>query len=148
MIVYRITTEKWANQLRGSGYAARWNSKGSFVIYTASTRALACLENLVHRSGEGLNKVFKVVEINIPGSLTITSVTQNQLNKDWTVRENYRQTRNIGDMWLKEKKSPILKVPSAIIPEEINYLINPEHPDFQKISIKRISGFLFDNRLT
>jgi RES domain-containing protein len=148
MIVYRITTEKWANQLRGSGYAARWNSKGSFVIYTASTRALACLENLVHRSGEGLNKVFKVVEINIPGSLTIAPVTQNQLNKDWTVRENYHQTRNIGDMWLKEKKSPILKVPSAIIPEEINYLINPEHPDFQKISIKRISGFLFDNRLT
>jgi len=147
MIVYRITTEKWANQLHASGYAARWNSKGNFVIYTASTRALACLENLVHRSGEGLNRIFKTVEIDIPGSLTIQNVLRTQLKDDWTKRENYFQTRTIGDEWLKEKKSPILRVPSAIIPEEHNYLINPEHPGFQKISIKRISDFLFDNRL-
>jgi len=147
MIVYRITTEQWANQLHASGYAARWNSKGNFVIYTASTRALACLENLVHRSGEGLNRIFKTVEIDIPGSLTIQNVLRTQLKDDWTKRENYFQTRTIGDEWLKEKKSPILRVPSAIIPEEHNYLINPEHPDFQKISIKRISDFLFDNRL-
>jgi|SRR6056297_694572 len=147
MIVYRITTEQWANQLHASGYAARWNSKGNFVIYTASTRALACLENLVHRSGEGLNRIFKTVEIDIPGSLTIQNVLRTQLKDDWTKRENYFQTRTIGDEWLKEKKSPILRIPSAIIPEEHNYLINPEHPDFQKISIKRISDFLFDNRL-
>lgn len=147
MIVYRITTEQWANQLHASGYAARWNSKGNFVIYTASTRALACLENLVHRSGEGLNRIFKTVEIDIPGSLTIQNVLRTQLKDDWTKRENYSQTRTIGDEWLKEKKSPILRVPSAIIPEEHNYLINPEHPGFQKISIKRISDFLFDNRL-
>ena len=147
MIVYRITTEQWANQLHASGYAARWNSKGNFVIYTASTRALACLENLVHRSGEGLNRIFKTVEIDIPGSLTIQNVLRTQLKDDWTKRENYFQTRTVGDEWLKEKKSPILRIPSAIIPEEHNYLINPEHPDFQKISIKRISDFLFDNRL-
>jgi RES domain-containing protein len=147
MIVYRITTEQWANQLHASGYAARWNSKGNFVIYTASTRALACLENLVHRSGEGLNRIFKTVEIDIPGSLTIQNVLRTQLKDDWTKRENYFQTRTVGDEWLKEKKSPILRVPSAIIPEEHNYLINPEHPGFQKISIKRISDFLFDNRL-
>jgi len=147
MIVYRITTEQWANQLHASGYAARWNSKGNFVIYTASTRALACLENLVHRSSEGLNRIFKTVEIDIPGSLTIQNVLRTQLKDDWTKRENYFQTRTIGDEWLKEKKSPILRVPSAIIPEEHNYLINPEHPGFQKISTKRISDFLFDNRL-
>ncbi len=117
------------------------------MIYTASTRALACLENLVHRSGEGLNRIFKTVEIDIPGSLTIQNVLRTQLKDDWTKRENYFQTRTIGDEWLKEKKSPILRIPSAIIPEEHNYLINPEHPDFQKISIKRISDFLFDNRL-
>lgn len=148
MIVYRITTEQWANQLHASGYAARWNSKGNFVIYTASTRALACLENLVHRSGEGLNGIFKTVEIDIPESLNIKTILKTQLHGDWSKRENYFQTRKIGDNWLKEKKSPILMVPSAIIPEEHNYLINPEHPGFQKISIKRITDFLFDNRLT
>lgn len=148
MIVYRITTEQWANQLHASGYAARWNSKGNLVIYTASTRALACLENLVHRSGEGLNRIFKTVEIDIPEYLNIKTISKTQLNEEWSKRENYFQTRKIGDNWLKEKKSPILKVPSAIIPEEHNYLINPEHPGFQKVSIKRISDFLFDNRLT
>jgi len=147
MIVYRITTEKWANQLNGSGYAARWNSKGNFVIYTASSRTLACLENLVHRGGEGLNKTFKVVEIEIPDSLKIETIPYKQLGKNWIKRENYDRCQQVGDLWLKEKKAPVLQVPSAIIPEESNYLIDTNHLDFPKITIKNISGFLFDNRL-
>jgi RES domain-containing protein len=71
MIVYRITLEKWARNLAASGRAARWNSNGRFMLYTASTRALAYLENVVHRHGMGKDDFFKVMVINIPDDLAI-----------------------------------------------------------------------------
>ena len=78
MLVYRITTKELSTFLAASGNSARWNTKGNNVIYTSSSRALACLENIVHRSGEGLNKIFKVVIIEIPAFVQIKKI---QINK-------------------------------------------------------------------
>ncbi len=147
MEVYRITTKKWSKSLKGSGYPGRWNSKGVFVVYTSKTRALASLENLVHRSGEGLNQVFKTMKIEIPKDLQIKEVKQSQLSQKWYEYENYSECQKIGDEWIDDSKYPILKVPSAIIKMEHNYLINPNHHDFQKIKITQVEDFNFDPRL-
>ena len=147
MIVYRIALEKWSYELHASGYAARWNSKGSFVIYTSVSRALACLENVVHRSGEGLNKLFKIMKIEIPDSLEIEKVDSSTLLKDWQSFMNFPYTQEIGDVWINRKSSVVLEVPSVIIPGEFNFIINQNHPDFSKVTLLSTEEFIFDPRL-
>ena len=147
MIVYRITLAEFANSLFASGRSARWNSNGVFMIYTASSRALACLENVVHRSGEGLSKNFRVMTIEIPRELVIDAVRLEELSDNWGDFDQQYVTRQKGDLWVKSQKSPVLKVPSVIIPEESNYLINPAHREFDKIQVKSVDPFLFDQRL-
>lgn len=147
MVVYRITHTKWADALTGSGYAARWNSKGSFVIYTAESRALACLENLVHRSGEGLNKIFSLTEIEISDDASTEAVDKDLLPENWHSISQYGQCQSMGDQWLDSQSSLMLRVPSSIIDGEFNLLINPHHPEFSGVSIKSIQPFTFDDRL-
>ena len=147
MEVYRITLKKWSKSLKAPGYPGRWNSKGVFMIYTSNTRALASLENLVHRSGEGLNKSFTTMIIDIPKQLKAKEVKLNELSKKWYKYENYIECQEIGDAWIEESKYPILTVPSSIIKSEHNYLLNPNHGQFKLIKIKGIEDFDFDPRL-
>lgn len=147
MLVYRIALQQYSNKLTASGYAARWNPKGFFVLYTAQSRALACLENLVHRSGEGDNKLFKTLIIDIPSSIKIHVIDPKKLKKGWEKMENYSYCQNIGLDWLTEAKAPILKVPSVIIKNEYNFVINTHHPQFKKIKLIGKEDFIFDYRL-
>lgn len=147
MHVFRITTEKWANTLIGSGHPARWNPKGIFMLYTASSQALACLENLVHRSGEGLNKQFRTVVIDVPDTISRDKVETDSLQENWHTREGYAICQAIGETWIRNANSCMLEVPSSIIAEEQNYLFNPNHLEFKKIKIFKIEEFLFDPRI-
>lgn len=147
MIVYRITLAKYADKLISPGTEARWNSRGYFVIYSAGSRALACLENLVHRDSEGLKNLFKVIVINIPDVINITEIQESELLINWTKMNNLFATRQVGNDWLRSLSSCVLKVPSAIIKGEFNYLINPAHADFASIRIITIEEFEFDSRL-
>lgn len=147
MLVYRICHKKWSGSLQASGNAARWNSDGIKVIYTASSRSLACLENIVHRSGEGLNSMFVVMVIEIPDNLLFHSVDSQILPNDWTLQSSYNITRKYGDEWIAESAHCVMKVPSAIIPEENNFLINLLHKDFTEIKLLRVEPFMFDERL-
>jgi len=147
MEVYRITTTKWSKKLQASGFPARWNSKGIFMIYTSGSRALASLENIVHRSGEGLNKSFKTMVIEIPKSIKYETVNISELKNNWFDYQNYHHTQIIGDKWIEQEKTCILKVPSSIIIKESNFLINPNHKNFKKIKIKLVEDFKFDPRL-
>jgi RES domain-containing protein len=146
MEVFRISSEKWAGILQGSGRAARWNSNGFFIGYTASTRALACLEMLVHLSGEQIKTPFKLSIIYIPDNISIENFS-GFYNSDWAELENYHQCQLIGDEWIKSQRTCILRVPSAIIKNEYNYLINPQHPDIHRIKIIELEDFEFDMRL-
>lgn len=146
MKVFRITTDKWSKSLTASGYPARWSSKGQFMIYAAESRSLACLENLVHRSGEGSNDLFKVMVIEIPDLLHIEEIDGLTLKKDWHTIDNYNYCQSFGSSWLNGLKSAVLKVPSVIIKKEHNYLINPNHPDFNKIKLTGNEDFDFDRR--
>lgn len=147
MVVYRITLPIWAESLTGSGYPARWNPKGYHIIYSAGSRALACLENLVHRSGEGLNARFKIASIHVPENVAGDEIPLQKLPQGWHTVDGYPACREIGKKWVQEQDSCILKVPSSIIHDEWNLLMNPKHPDFGKISIKNVRDFSFDLRL-
>lgn len=147
MEVYRICLEKYAKELFASGFRGRWNSKGNFVIYTAGSRALACLENVVHRSGEGLNDNFKAVVIHIPDDIPVKSIAIEHLPDNWQAVKSYPVCQVLGDAWYRERVTAVLKVPSSIVPNEYNYVLNTRHPDFAQISIIRTEEFLFDPRI-
>lgn len=147
MIVYRITLAKYADQLLASGNPARWNSKDVKVIYTAASRALACLENVVHRSSRGLRGNFRTILIEIPDNLKITVVEKENLQPGWQNFINMPYTQRYGDHWVRSVTAAVLKVPSVIIPEEHNYILNPAHEDFIAIRHLGIEPFEFDTRL-
>src|SRR4051794_32619943 len=107
MFVYRITLAKYAYSLQASGHTARWNSKDVKVIYTASSRALACLENVVHRSGVGLQETFQTMVIEIPNGLPKTVIKNKSLKTDWFTFTNYPYTQHLGDTWIKKGDTAI-----------------------------------------
>jgi RES domain-containing protein len=146
MLVYRITKAKYAKALVASGFRNRWNKDGQFVIYTSDSRALTCLENLVHRSNCGNNQLFRTMIISIPDDLSILTIQEKDLPKSW--REGYcEECLDLGKAWYVENKYPILKVPTSIIPNEWNYILNTRHQDFSKIELVGTEPFLFDERL-
>ena len=146
MFVYRITLKKYANKLIASGQPNRWNSRNVDMIYTSSTIALATLENVVHRSGEGLNELFSLMTIQIP-SRRISHIRIKILPDNWKMREGRSATRSIGDDWIHRNSSLLLKIPSAIVAGESNILINPNHPDFRRVKVKKVEPFSFDPRI-
>ena len=149
MEVFRITHQNWATQLYGSGIPARWNSGSVAVIYSAASRSLACLENIVHRNTVELTDLFRTMVIYIPDGIDMAQITNADLPRDWHMagEKYYRKTRPEGDKWVQENKYLVCKVPSAIIRNEFNYLINPAHPDFKKIKLISTEAFFFDSRI-
>jgi RES domain-containing protein len=146
MIVYRITTEQWSRSLQASGNTARWNAKGRFVIYTAGSRSLACLENLVHRSGEWQGKIYKIMLIEFPDKMKIDAIDTDDLKKNWEQINNFSYCQLKAEKWLNDLSTAILRVPSVIIKKEFNYLINPQHPDFKLVKLIGVEDFNFDER--
>ncbi|MDZ7936679.1 MAG: RES family NAD+ phosphorylase [Emticicia sp.] len=146
MIVYRITTPKYT-KLTASGRAARWNQNGEFVIYCSSSIALACLENIVHRSKKGLLGDFKILFIEIPKKVSVKIIPLESLPNDWSKGSKNEICEKISTDWQNNLESCVLCVPSVIIPHEINYLINPQHPDFRFIKLLSVEEFTFDNRI-
>jgi RES domain-containing protein len=144
---WRIVKEKHvAHAFSGEGarlYGGRWNSPGTSVVYTSGSRALAALESLVH-----LNPpvIFKYAAIPIAFDDALLEEVA-ALPADWTEEPPPSATKAIGDLWVQEARSAMLKLPSVIIPREPNYLLNPAHPDFRKIVIGRPEPFCFDPRL-
>ncbi len=149
MEVFRITHKKWSKQLTASGFPARWNSGGVFIVYTAESRALAYLESVVHRGLADFSIPFIMMEILVPDELKIKEISTKDLLSGWSEIGDlgYRKCQPIGDNWISRAESAILKVPSAIVVKESNYLLNPNHPDFIKIRIKSEEPFIFDDRI-
>jgi RES domain-containing protein len=147
---YRICDNKYADDLSGQGariYGGRWNSKGTAIIYTSGTKALAFLELLVHTSIYLLPKNLVLITISIPDKVKIKEYKIKELPDNWRTYPAPVQTQMLGDNWTKSKQNLILKIPSVIIPSEYNYLFNPIHKDIKKISIVKKEKFEFDKRL-
>ncbi len=146
MKVFRLTKSKFASDLSGEGsklYGGRWNHKGIPCVYLGSSRAMCVLEFSVHVKREEIPNDLVFVEIILP-QCEILELSVNNLPKEWS---ELSVSQDIGSSILKENKYLIFQVPSAIIPEEFNYILNPLHPDFSKVIIENISAFQLDNRI-
>jgi RES domain-containing protein len=145
--VFRISAPRYAQSLTASGVANRWNTAGQYIIYTAASASLACLENVVHRGAEGLQAPFKLMRLDIPDQLLIEEVPAAMLPTDWQLATSYPQCQEIGSAWYQLRRSAVLKVPSAIITSESNYLLNTSHPDFEQVKLLSTADFIFDPRI-
>jgi RES domain-containing protein len=146
MIVYRIVKEKHADSLVPPRMNNRWNSEKNLVLYTAWSRSLACLENLVHRSGEALSAKYSCMVIEFPDSMVVDEIPLKLLTPNWKSAEG-TECRTYGDTWAMSMSAPVLKVPSALVEEEHNYLFNIQHPEYKKIKLLKKIPFAFDARL-
>ena len=150
MNVFRLSREKYANDLSGKGAAIfgnRWNSKGVEMLYTAESRALAMAEVLVHMSLANLPDDYMMIEIEIPNSIQVEILDLNRLGENWNLNPLNTQTQSLGDAFIRSKEKCILKVPSAVVQGDFNYLINPNHSEIDKIKIKSVTKFPFDKRV-
>jgi RES domain-containing protein len=147
MILYRFSNKNFGADLHGEGArlnGGRWNSKGLPVVYTSMAISLSLLELVIHSASYEEIKSHLLMKIVIPDHL-VTTLKDLALKPNW--QDDPAYSRFIGDSFLKTKLSLLLKVPSAIIPEEYNVLINPLHPDRKKVKIAEASPFQFDTRL-
>lgn len=147
MLVFRIVYKSYSNSLEASGVRGRWNAEGNKVIYCAESIALAFLENMIRRQGVGFNADFKIMFIQIPDDASITSMKVAELKKGWRNAENFEQCQQSGNKWYRENKTLLLKVPSAVLPEGFNFVINTLHPDFKKVKLIEITDLVPDERI-
>jgi RES domain-containing protein len=149
--VWRLCqTAHQSTAFRGDGarrYGGRWNRKGQAAVYTAATQSLAALEVLVHVDTDLVVNDSVVFAVDIPDDVAIERMLLTELPPDW--REEYPPLacQTLGGVWLEQGRSVVLAVPSAIIPAETNYLLNPEHSDFDRLIIQPPTPFKFDPRL-
>jgi RES domain-containing protein len=149
MEVFRISQATFASKLSSSGSANRWNNKGQYVIYTGSSRSLSTLELIVHKNSIKPDVNYKIMVISIADlDRLIKQVYISALPSNWRSLSAYPILQQIGCDWYSNQESLVLKVPSAIIPNEFNYVINTEHPDFKKnVKFVRKEGYYWDDRL-
>ncbi|MDN3549359.1 RES family NAD+ phosphorylase [Mucilaginibacter aquaedulcis] len=149
MILYRIAKCQYANDLSGTGarlYGGRWNSEGRAMLYLASSISLAVLEVLVHLNPLIVPDNFCLAEIEVPDD-SIALLDTVLLPKNWQDVSAPGMLRELGDDFLKKQQYLLMKVPSAVVPAEYNYVVNPQHPDAKKIQIVKKAHFSFDDRL-
>ncbi len=124
----------------------RWNHRGTVVVYTAGSLSLAALEILANVPDEQLSQLFAAIPVAFDDNL-VKRIELAALPPTWSIYPPTSATRDLGTEWVKGLGSPVLAVPSAIVPVETNYLLNPVHRDFGKIAIGRPEAFTFDQRL-
>ena len=147
MILHRITTKAHVRDLSGTGamlYGGRWNSKGVRMLYTSESLSLAALEIIANLSGDKLTKNLFCVELEFPDELAISVL--DPLPEKWNEFPYNAGTINAGNSFI-QKNGFCLKVPSAIIPSEFNYLLNPIHDDFDQVKFIDARPLILDQRL-
>jgi RES domain-containing protein len=147
VFLWRITNHV---SLAGDGSSrtpGRWHSRGRRVVYCAQNPAGALLEILVHFEIEiqDLPVRFRLLKIHAPDDVHVERVAVDELPADWP--EESETTRACGDDWLARDSSALLTVPSAIVPETFNVLLNPAHQDAQRIVIVHAGDHAIDPRL-
>jgi RES domain-containing protein len=125
-------------------HGGRWNSKGTAIVYTSGSLSLAAMEIMVHLPAAALLDRYVTIAVEIDEHL-VEAFTE--LPDDWNSRPAAPSTKNIGDRWVAENRSVVLKIPSVIVPAEHNYLLHPGHPDWLYIRIQEPASFSFDPRL-
>ena len=151
MEIYRITQEKYADDLSGNGarlYGGRWNSEGLFAVYTSSSRSLALLETFAHTPAKMLSeKIYILITLSVPDTLKWEELDRDKLTTGWDAADTRPLTKRLGDKFLRNKSGLLFAVPSVLMPEELNYVINPLHADLKKIKLVNKRRIHFDSRV-
>jgi RES domain-containing protein len=149
LTVWRLTTTRRVKSaFSGEGarlYGGRWNPKRVPVVYTAQTQALAVLEMMVQ--DEALAARYVMIPAQVPDDIAIDRIDARSLPAGWRSIRHIETLREIGAEWARSRRSAVLAVPSAVIPAETNFLLNPLHPEFRRIRIGKRATFRLDPRL-
>ncbi|MCI3952377.1 MAG: hypothetical protein K0R53_1875 [Burkholderiales bacterium] len=149
LTVWRLVTARFAKSaFSGDGarlYGGRWNRKGIALVYTAAAQSLAMLEMLVQ--DEPLRARYVMIEARIPKGVQIDRIRVEDLPADWRSIAAREKLQAIGTAWARKQSAAVLAVPSAVIPAESNYLLNPLHPNFRRIRVSKPQRFETDLRL-
>ncbi|MEO9003246.1 MAG: RES family NAD+ phosphorylase, partial [Ginsengibacter sp.] len=139
MELFRITQERFADDLTGNCsrlFGGRWNSEGTFAVYTSSSRSLALLEVLAHTPAKMFNaKNYQLVTLRVPDNIIAEEIISPQLPVGWDAPDARLYTKKLGDKFFKENKSLMLATPGVLMHEEINYILNPLHSEMRKVKI-------------
>ncbi len=152
--VWRIATDAptcEADDMTGAGAkltGGRWNEKGVSVVYAAQNRSLACLETIVHLNAGGLPLNRYLVEVAIPDDVwgAREEVVATKL-VGWDARPASRTSIGFGTEWARSRRAPILVVPSVVVPEEANVLVNPLHPSSASLIARKVRLWTYDPRV-
>lgn len=153
MLVYRLSKQKYKEDLSGTGASYgvnnRWNTKGTKLLYTSSSRALACSEASVHIPFGLLpmDEDYHMMCIDIPNGIKLLEPTLDSLPLAWNSRPVRPESQEFGDKFVLDSEFAVLKVPSIVVAGDYNYLINPKHIDSKMIKLIKTEPFPFDPRL-
>jgi RES domain-containing protein len=148
MIVYRFSHAKYADDISGNGArlkGGRWNLPGIPVVYTSGSISLGLLEVLANANTLEQLQMIQLIEIEIPDNPVIHEIVLHKLKKDWW--NDFEYTQWMGTEIIRSNVPLIIKCPSAIVEQENNILLNPNHASFKKIKLRVCNNFRFDGRL-
>ena len=152
LVGWRLAAPEFArtveDMLSGEGarqFGGRWNSPGRAAVYLGDSLALAGMELLVHLGNLDVLKTYRKMPVYIPEEL-VMHIESDELPERWETGPR-ATTRAIGDRWLTAGQSVVLQVPSAVVPGESNFIVNPDHPDAGALTTGPISDFQYDPRL-
>lgn len=147
MRLWRISNHANLSSDGGLYASGRWHTRGRRIVYLADHPAAALLEVMVHLEidGEDLPVNYQLLGVEVPDDLRAAALNEGDLPDDW--RQHLSHTQALGDHWLREAPAALLRVPSAIVPDASNYLLNPAHADASRIGIASATRAAFDPRL-
>jgi RES domain-containing protein len=149
MLVYRVGKTKHANDLSGEGAkinGGRWNHKSVPCIYTSESRALSLLEYTVNVNVEEIPRALSITTIEIPDS-EILIINENSLPGNWKTVPVPSSTQDFGTNLLQNLKKAVFRIPSSVISEEFNFILNPLHINSRNFKIKSVTDLVYDIRI-
>ncbi len=150
MHLFRIAKTVYIRDLSGAGprrYGGRWNHKGTAVIYAAESRSLATLEYLVRVPLPYEPLGLSVATLIVPDGASVHELCLSELPADWNRFPAPSSLADLGSEWVRGGASLLLRVPSAVVDDEFNLVINPGHPEMVEVSVEDVTTYAFDERL-
>lgn len=153
-IAFRIAKSRFARTVdemfSGIGaalFGGRWNTRGVHMVYASQSQSLAALEIAVHLNNTAVLAAYSVCSLQIPDNLC-ESVGVEDLPGGWDeMVVNPLEAQSWGDLWIASGATPVVKVPSVVMPSEWNFLVNPKHEDFGQLAFGKIQSFRYDQRI-
>jgi RES domain-containing protein len=128
-------------------YGGRWNARGTAVVYLSGGLSLAALELFVHLTAQDARLNFSAIQVDVPSAVKVQQLALTELPDNWREEPPPDGCKLLGSRWVERTEAALLRVPSIIVPNEFNYVLNPAHADFKKIIVRAPQPFGFDTRM-